>query len=76
MPPESTHTRTHTLTTWFEFRAFSTAVGTSLNKEVMVKMLSGSVIWSECLVGLDPEAELIVSKILFEPSESPLLNQV
>ena len=50
MPPESTHI----LTTGFElneFRPFSTAVGTSLKKEVMVKMFTGSVILS----GLDPE---------------------
>ena len=54
MPPESTHT----LTTGFElneFRPFSTAVGSSLKEEVMVKIFTGSVIWSECLVGLDPE---------------------
>ena len=46
MPPESTHT--HTLTTAFELNEFSsffsTAVGTSLKEEVMVKLLTGSVI--------------------------------
>ena len=53
-----THTHMHTLTTPFElneFRPFSTAVGTLLKKEVMVKMFTGSVILSKCLVGLDPE---------------------
>ena len=48
MSPESTHT----LTTWFEFnyfRPFSTAVGTSLKKEVTVKMFTGSVILKSCV---------------------------
>ena len=34
---------------------FSTAVGSSLKEEVMVKAFSGSVIRRECVVGLDPE---------------------
>ena len=38
-----------------EFRPFSTAFGASLKKEVMVKIFTGNVMWSECLVGLDPE---------------------
>ena len=45
-----THARTRTRTHTFElneFRPFSTAVGTLLKKEVMVKMFTGSVILSE-----------------------------
>ena len=55
--PPKAHTHTHTQTTGFElneFRAFSTAVCTSLKEEVNVEN-AGSVIVSECLVGLDPE---------------------
>ena len=54
MPPRK-HTHTHTLTTRFElneFRPFATAVGTSLKEEMMVKMFTGSVIFS----GLDLHA--------------------